>query len=70
MRNSKIAFVFFLLVGLGVYAPKVSAQVTPLSACGNIILSGSYQLPKDLTSTGNCLKILVNDVTINLNGFP
>jgi len=68
MKNAKITFIS-LVLALSAYAPNALAQATPLSACGNITSSGSYQLKNNLTSTGDCLKILVNDVSIDLNGF-
>jgi|HubBroStandDraft_6_1064221.scaffolds.fasta_scaffold635750_2 hypothetical protein len=69
MKKARIA-VISLVFALGVYAPRVSAQVTDISKCENIALPGSYLLTSNLTSTGaNCLVILVNHVTINLNGF-
>lgn len=69
MKKARIALIA-LVFALGVYAPRVSAQVTTISACQNITVAGSYELNKNLTSTGgNCLVILVSHVTINLNGF-
>lgn len=69
MRNLKFAIALLLLVGLGAYGSNASAQTTPVSACQTITVSGSYVLTKNLSATGNCLVIAVNNVTINLNGF-
>lgn len=51
---------------LGTAAP-ASAQ-TALSACG-ALTKGSYKLTRNLTTTGSCLTVVNNFVTIDLNGF-
>jgi hypothetical protein len=51
-------------------ASTAPAQVTPISACTTITLIGSYQLTRNISIAGaDCLKIAVNEVTIDLNGF-
>jgi len=42
---------------------------TPISACGTISQSGSYYLTQNLSTTGTCITVTANDVTIDLGGF-
>jgi parallel beta-helix repeat protein len=42
---------------------------TTISACGTISESGSYYVTQNLTTTGTCITVAANDVTIDLNGF-
>jgi parallel beta-helix repeat protein len=42
---------------------------TALSACGTISTSGSYYVTQNLSTTGTCIEVTANDVTIDLNGF-
>jgi hypothetical protein len=46
-----------------------AAGPTPVYTCGTISVAGSYVLEKNLSTTGNCLKITANSVTIDLAGF-
>lgn len=45
------------------------APRTPISAPINITRPGSYYLTTNLTASGNCIVILTNNVTVDLNGF-
>lgn len=45
------------------------AQPIPISNCQTIGTSGSYVLTQNLTTTGTCLTISADSVTIDLNGF-
>src|SRR5262245_42580538 len=48
----------------------VQAQPTELTNCGTISASGTYRLANDLTpTTGNCLSVEADFVTIYLNGY-
>lgn len=42
---------------------------TAISACGTISTSGSYYVTENLTTTGTCITVTAQDVTIDLNGF-
>src|SRR3990170_1310332 len=69
MKGKKVCiFVFMLALALGVYVTKATAQPTSLSACGNVG-TGSYVLTQNLSTTGDCLTLTGNDITIDLNGF-
>jgi hypothetical protein len=59
---------FSLFLGLSVI---VAAAQTPISVCGTIPSSGSYQLTGNLSTAGDCLVVAagVTNVTIDLNGF-
>ncbi len=46
-----------------------NVSVTNLTQCGNITVSGNYALINNVSSTGNCFGILVNDVVFDGNGF-
>jgi hypothetical protein len=40
-----------------------------ISACGTISQPGSYYVTQNLSTTGTCILVTANDVTIDLNGF-
>jgi parallel beta-helix repeat protein len=40
-----------------------------ISTCGTISQSGSYYVTHNLSTTGTCITVTANDVTIDLNGF-
>jgi parallel beta-helix repeat protein len=40
-----------------------------ISACGTISESGSYYVTQNLSTTGTCITVTADDVTIDLNGF-
>jgi hypothetical protein len=64
-----------LLVGasivfcLGVYASEAAAAPHQITTCKAITAPGSYVLAKNLTSTGDCLIMQANFITIDLGGF-
>jgi len=52
--------------------PSLAAPTGPgsfLGSCGTINQSGSYVLVRNLQTTGDCLLVLADWVTIDLNGF-
>ena len=40
-----------------------------ISACGNLLQSGTYNLTQNLTTTADCLQIKKDDIIINMNGY-
>ena len=66
------ALAILLAVHFGVYSTIASGQQTPISSCGPITASGSYQLVNNLTTSGDCLVVAAGataNITIDLNGF-
>ena len=60
--------VFMLALALGVYVTEVTAQPTVLTMCGSVG-TGSYVLGNNISTTGTCLTLTGNDITIDLDGF-
>jgi hypothetical protein len=60
-----VAFLF-----VGTIAP-VAATAAPknVNSCGTVGASGSYELTKNLTASGDCLVVTADFVTIDLSGF-
>jgi len=46
----------------------VTAQGTPLNACGDLTQSGSYYLAQNVTSSATCFFIDGDNISLNLNG--
>jgi hypothetical protein len=68
MRKS--AALFPIALAAIILAPQASArEATQLSKCQTISQPGSYELANNLTSTGDCLVITADFVTIDLAGF-
>jgi hypothetical protein len=62
------ALVTLVVLGLGGAA---EAAPTLITACGDIITPGSYKLANNVTASAGttCLRLHVNNVTIDLDGF-
>ena len=59
----------FGLQGISTYYGGSTPTGTPLSACGNMsIASATYYLSQDVSSTGTCMSVTANGITLNLNG--
>jgi hypothetical protein len=69
MRQPEALFSIALAAAILVPGPAAQAARVPIKACQTISQPGSYVLENDLTSTGDCLVITANFVTINLAGF-
>src|SRR5690242_12390407 len=69
MKSARLALSAIPVLCLLLVAGRAGAQVTPISACGMITAPGSYQLTRNLSSAGDCLKVNNNEITIDLNGF-
>jgi hypothetical protein len=70
MRISAALFPIALVLGAITLAPPADArEPTMIKACGTISQPGSYELADNLTTTGNCLVITADFVTIDLAGF-
>jgi Periplasmic copper-binding protein (NosD) len=55
---------------IGTFAAEAQAAgPTDIHACGTITAPGSYVLTRNLTTTGNCLRVSANNVTIDFDGF-
>jgi hypothetical protein len=68
MRKS--AALFPIALAAIILAPAAGArEPTPLRKCQTISQPGSYELADNLTSTGSCLVIAADFVTVDLAGF-
>jgi hypothetical protein len=56
------------LAAVALLAPAFAAAAPPLN-CGTITQSGSYTLTRNLSSTGDCIVVASDFVTIDLAGF-
>jgi hypothetical protein len=66
LRLSMVA----VLIGVGIpgMVREVAAGI-PISSCGPIMQSGSYELTQGLAANGDCLVVQAEFVTIDLKGF-
>jgi hypothetical protein len=72
MRRPAVLFPITLALGAISLAPGAGAQPTEIATCQKISQPGSYKLADNLTftgTTGTCLSITANFVTIDLAGF-
>ena len=76
MIKSSMVFAVVLALGLGAYAtqavaapPKPAKGPTEIEECGVIDESGSYVLVNNLTAIGDCLVVVTDFVSIDLQGF-
>src|SRR3972149_3450860 len=60
---------FLIALALGAYVTEAVAGVTPISACGGMLGSDSYVLTQNISTTGDCLTLTGDNITIDLNGF-
>ena len=69
MKGNRVyILVVMLALALGVYVTEATAQPTVLTVCGNVG-TGSYVLGNNISTTGTCLTLNGDDITIDLNGF-
>jgi putative cofactor-binding repeat protein len=71
MKKTRYGFMFTLLLALslGAYLPEAAADPARISMCQKITRSGSYELARNLTATGNCIVLAADYVTVDLGGF-
>src|SRR6516165_10349605 len=70
MRKPEALFPIALALCTTMLVPRAGAQPTAISACPfTASQPGSYVLVSALTSTGNCITIAADFVTVNLDGF-
>lgn len=72
MRRPAAVFPIALALGAMILAPRAGAQAqgpTEIATCQTISKSGAYKLVNNLTSTGDCLLVNADYVTIDLGGF-
>jgi hypothetical protein len=71
MMNGKKFFLLaaLLVVCFGAQVTEAAAAPKSINSCQTIDESGSYLLTRNLTATGDCLVLTVDNVTIDLGGF-
>jgi hypothetical protein len=69
MRRANLFALALPLGAMVVPGSGAQAQPTAITACQTINNPGAYELEADLSSTGNCLVITANYVSIDLAGF-
>ena len=72
MRRPATLFPIALALGAMILAPRAGAQPqgpTEIATCETINQPGSYLLVRNLTATGDCLRINADFVTVDLAGF-
>lgn len=67
--RSCFALTVLLALGLGAHLPEAAAAPARINACQTITQSGSYELTRNLTATGDCIILAANFVTLDLGGF-
>jgi hypothetical protein len=70
MRRPAALFPIALALGTIAVVPRVLAEPTAITQCGQVLGGGSYVLANNLETTGpDCLIIETGSVTLDLGGF-
>ena len=69
MSHRQSAFASVFVAAVLAAGPGAAFAANKILSCGTIKEPGSYLLGKNLAATGDCLVVVVNDVTIDLDGY-
>jgi len=68
LKNTQDTFDLKIINGT-VGLDQIIDPATNISACGSIISSGQYTLNQSITSTGTCINVTVDNVSIDCQGY-